>query len=473
VDALASLVERLPEGAVSTHPGELSSRSRDAWPLAMLREARGERLPRPMAVVFPRSTDDVAVTLAWATEAGVPIVPRGGGSGVCGGAQAVWRGVVVDTSLMNRVIEVDEESLAARVDSGIRGDRLEAALAPRGLTVGHYPQSMAISTVGGWIAAGSSGQASARYGGIEDLVLGLVAVLPGGTVLRLRPTPRSAAGPDLRRLLAGSEGILGVVTEATLSVSRTPASVEWAAFGLPRFEDGLVLVKDVIQRDLGATIVRLYDEPDATLTFGPLGHDRGSVLVLGFGDRPGLGAVLDAVRTEAESGGAKVLDHGYGRHWWEHRNDAVALYRQIMEERSLGPGVVVDTMEVAALWRDLPDLFRKVRDALAEHSSRPVGCHLSHPYRSGASLYFTFLVHADDDRAAEDRYLSCWRQAAAACHRARGTISHHHGIGLLKVPFLAEELGEGGLATLRAVKRAVDPAGVLNPGKLLPGEDSA
>lgn len=468
MNALASLVERLPEGAVSTHPGELSSRSRDAWPLAMLREARGERLPRPMAVVFPRSTDDVAATLTWAAESGVPVVPRGGGSGVCGGAQAVWRGVVIDTSLMNRVIDLDEESLAVHVETGIHGDRLEAALAPHGLTLGHYPQSLAISTVGGWIAARSAGQASAGYGSIEDLVLGLVAVLPDGTILRLRPAPRSAAGPDLRRLLAGSEGILGVVTEATLSVARAPSSIRWEAFGLPRFEDALSLVREVVQRELGATIVRLYDEPDATLTFGSLGQDQGSVLVLGFGERPGLDPVLDRVREVAEAAGAERLGDEYGQHWWEHRNDAVTLYREIMEERSLGPGVVVDTMEVAALWRNVPALYRTVREALAEHSARPVGCHLSHPYRSGASLYFTFLLHADDDRAVEDRYLACWRQAATACHGAGGTISHHHGIGLLKAPFLAEELGAGGLAALRAVKRALDPAGVLNPGKLLP-----
>jgi alkyldihydroxyacetonephosphate synthase len=471
VDALASLIERLPEGAVSAHPGELSSRSRDAWPLAMLRETRGERLPRPMAVVFPRSTDHVAATLGWAAETGVPVVPRGGGSGLCGGAQAVWRGVVVDLSLMSEVLDIDEESLAVRVETGIHGDRLEAALEPHGLTLGHYPQSLSISTVGGWIAARSSGQASAGYGSIEDLVLGLVAVLPGGSILRLRPVPRSAAGPDLRALLAGSEGTLGVVTEATLSVSRRPADLTWVAFRLARFEDGIGLAREAIQSDLSPMVLRLYDEADATLTFGALGHERGAILVLGFGRRPGLEPVVDASRAEAASLGAEPLPEGYGEHWWDHRNDAVGLYRQIMEDRSLGPGIVVDTVEVAGLWRDLPTLHRAVRDALAKHSARPVGCHVSHPYRSGASLYFTFLLHANDDRAVEDRYLMCWRDAAAACHDARGTVSHHHGIGLLKAPFLTPELGAEGVAALRAVKRALDPEGVLNPGKLLPDED--
>jgi alkyldihydroxyacetonephosphate synthase len=467
VDALASLAERLPEGAVSTHPGELSSRSRDSWALALLREARGERLPRPMAVVFPQSTGDVSTTLAWAAEAEVPLVPRGGGSGVVGGAQAVWRGVVVDLSEMNRVLDVDEESMAVRVEAGIRGDRLETALEPHGLTLGHYPQSLSISTVGGWIAARSAGQASAGYGAIEDLVLGLAAVVPGGEVLRLRPTPRSSAGPDLRHLLTGSEGTLAIITEATLSVSPAPTSVHWAAFRLRRFDRGVGLAREVIQRGIGPTILRLYDEPDAALTFGALGHRRGAVLVLGFADRPGLLSALDAAEEIAAASGATTAE-GYGQHWWEHRTDTVTLYRQIMEERSLGDGVLVDTMEVASLWRDVPDLYRAVRDALAEHASQPVGCHLSHPYRSGASLYFTFLLHADDDRAVEDRYVACWRAAAAACHAAGGTVSHHHGIGVLKAPFLSEELGTEGVAVLRAVKRALDPAGVLNPGKLLP-----
>ncbi|HEX2025362.1 MAG TPA: FAD-binding oxidoreductase [Actinomycetota bacterium] len=469
MDALASLLERLPEGAVSTHPGELSSRSRDAWPLAMLREARGERLPRPMAVVFPRSTEDVAATLAWAAETGVPVVPRGAGSGVCGGAQAVWRGVVVDLGQMNRVLDIDTDSLAVRVEAGIRGDRLEAVLEERGLTLGHYPQSMAISTVGGWIATSSSGQASAGFGAIEDLVLGLVAVLPGGEVLELSPVPRSAAGPDLRRLLVGSEGTMGIVTEATLAAARTPGELRWSITRHGSFEAGVDVTRELIHAGLRPTVVRLYDEPDATVTFGALGHERGAVLVAGFPDRVWTEPMLGAARQAASAAGAEELDAAYGRHWWEHRNDAVDLYRRIMgEERMLGPGVVVDTVEVAGLWSGLPALYRAVRDALSEHAARPVACHLSHPYAGGASLYFTVLLHGEDDRSVEDTYAAAWRDAAGACHRASGTISHHHGIGLLKTPFMREELGDGGLRVLRSIKSALDPVGVLNPGKLLP-----
>ncbi|HEV3475042.1 MAG TPA: FAD-binding oxidoreductase [Actinomycetota bacterium] len=472
MDVLALLAERLPDGAVSTHPGELTSRSHDAWPLAMLREARGERLPRPMAVVFPRSTDDVAATLAWAAETRTPVVPRGAGSGVCGGAQAVWRGIVLDVSRMDRVVGIDEESLAVEVEAGIRGDRVESQLNKRQLTLGHYPQSLAISSIGGWIASGSAGQASARYGSIEDLILGLTAVLAGGHVLRLRSTPRSAAGPDLRTLLTGSEGTLAVVTRATLSVARLPEERRWLAYGLAGFAEGITVAREVIQRGCQPTILRLYDQADALVTFGSLGHDSGAVLLLGFDSPSSLEGSVKAADEVASSAGAEPRPETYGEHWWEHRNDAVETYRRIMgEERQLGSGVIVDTMEVAGLWRRLPSLYQAVWEALFRHASQAVACHVSHAYRSGASLEFTFLVHADDDEKAERAYARGWADAARACHRAGGTMTHHSGVGMLKAPFLEKELGTVGLNVLRRVKEAMDPTGILNPGKLLPPEE--
>jgi alkyldihydroxyacetonephosphate synthase len=369
-------------------------------------------------------------------------------------------------------MSVDEESLALEVEAGARGDRVEAALNERGLTVGHYPQSLAISSIGGWLATRSGGQASAGYGMIEDLVLGLVAVLPGGDVVRLRATPRSAAGPDLRQLLLGSEGTLAVISEATLSVARMPEGLRWLALRTGGFAEGMGLVREVIQRDIQALVVRLYDDADAMLTFGAMGHQGGSVLILGFDGGPRSEANLESALEAAQ--GAPELPEEYGQHWWDHRNDAIDLYRRIMGgERMLGPGVIVDTMEVAGLWSHLPSLYQAVREPLAEHAANPVGCHVSHPYRSGASLYFTFLIHASDDDQAERRYLECWEDAARACHQAGGTVSHHHGIGLLKAPFLERELGVEGLSILRSIKSALDPSGILNPGKLLPSEGRA
>lgn len=471
MDPLSSLLERLPEGTVSTHPGELASRSRDAWALAMLREARGERLPRPMAVVFPRTTDQVAATLVWASETGTPVVPRGGGSGVCGGAQAIWRGVVLDLSRMERIVEFDEASFSITVEAGMRGDRLESALNSQGFTLGHYPQSMAISSVGGWIATASAGQASAGFGTIEDLLLGLTAVLPTGEILRLPATPRSAAGPDLRNLLVGSEGTLGVVTEATLSVSPLPNGMRWAAFQPASFEHGIELCRAVMHSGAAPDVIRLYDEIDAALAFSSAGHTGGSVLILGFREGEMADPAMEACGHLAAAVEATVLMGSLGEHWWDHRNDAVGLYRSIMgEERAFGSGVVVDTMEVAGLWSRLPALHESIGGALLSHATEAVGCHLSHPYRSGASLYFTFLMRAPDDEAAERAYLSGWQAALKACAEAGGSITHHHGVGLLKAPFLADEIGAGGMAILRAIKKGLDPTGVLNPGKLLSAE---
>ena len=464
MDGLESLTPLLPEGALSTHPGELAARARDWWPLAMLREARGDVLERPLAVAFPRTTEDVGIVMKWAQQTGTPVVPRGGGSGVCGGAQAVRGGVVLDLSEMREVLAVDEESLVVEVQAGIRGDRLEGALGQRGLTLGHYPQSLAISSVGGWIAARSAGQASAGYGAIEDLVLGLTVVLADGGILRLRPVPRSAAGPDLRRLFVGSEGTLGVITEATLAATRLPLDIRWLAAAPQTFEEGLTTVRDMVQGGGRPLVVRLYDPPDAGVAFGDLGHAGGPVLI----------AAVDGA-AEAESVGRIVgrakgglLDEAYGSHWWEHRFDAVDLYRRVMgPDRAFGTGVVVDTVEVAGLWAHLGGLYGALRGTLNRHAEM-VGCHLSHPYRSGASLYFTFLIRAEDDSAAADAYLRCWRDAARTCHGAGGTITHHHGVGLLKAPFMDEEIGPAGVSVLRALKSALDPAGILNPGKLIP-----
>jgi alkyldihydroxyacetonephosphate synthase len=469
VESLDVLVSRLPEGAVTTEPRILRERAIDSWALALLRQVRGEDLPLPAAVIFPSCTEDVATVLAWATETGTAVIPRGAGSGVCGGAQAQAGSVVLDLSRLNEITGLDLVSQVVDVQAGLRGDQLEDALAAEGLTVGHYPQSAAISTVGGWIAASSAGQASAGFGAIEDVLLGLTAVLPNGEILRCPPVPRSAAGPDLRRLLVGSEGTLAVVTEATLACHVRPTGWEWQAFGFGSFlavADGL---REVVRAGTGAAVIRGYDETDAALSFSSLGHPGGCVALLGFpAGLAGAQARMSLARELMHRAGAADLEASYGAHWQQHRNDSVGLYQQIMgPERAFGPGVIVDTVEVAGLWSAVPRLYAGVRDALAAHCEA-VGCHLSHLYTSGSSLYFTFLVRGADDRDVEARYLAAWQQAMASCTAAGGTITHHHGVGRLKAEFLAAELGPAGTDVLKRIKAALDPDGILNPGALLP-----
>jgi alkyldihydroxyacetonephosphate synthase len=469
VESLDVLARRLPDGAVTTEPRILRERAIDSWALALLRQVRSDELPAPAAVIFPACTEDVATVLAWAGETRTAVIPRGAGSGVCGGAQARAGSVVLDLSRMNAVNGLDLVSRAVDVQAGVRGDQLEDALAAHDLTVGHYPQSAAISTVGGWIAASSAGQASAGFGAIEDVLLGLTAVLPGGEILRCRPVPRSAAGPDLRRLLVGSEGTLAVVTEATLACQVRPAGWQWLAFGFSSFNALADALREVVRAQTGAAVIRGYDEADAALSFGALGHPGGCVALLGFpAGLPGLQARTSLAQDVMHQAGAADLAASYGEHWQQHRNDAVGLYQQIMgPDRAFGPGVIVDTMEVAGLWSTVPRLYAGVRDALAAHCEA-VGCHLSHLYPSGSSLYFTFLIRGADDRDVEARYLAAWEQAMASCAAAGGTITHHHGVGRLKTAFLAAELGPGGADVLRRIKAALDPDGILNPGVLLP-----
>jgi len=467
VEALSSLRDRLSEGAIRTDPEELRSKAHDWWALALLREVRGDEPPLPAAVVSPTSTEEVAEVLAWADRTGTVIVPRGAGSGVSGGAQAVAGSVVLDLSEMDRVVVVDELSHVVRVQAGVRGDRLEEALEPYGLTVGHYPQSLAISTVGGWIAASSAGQASAGFGAIEDRLLGLTAVLPGGRVVRVRPVPRSAAGPDLRRLLIGWEGTLAVVPEAVLACGRRPSFV-WNVNRFATFQGCMDAFREIVRSHAGPAVMRAYDEPDALINFGPLGHAGGCVAVLGFADDlPGLADRRQAATRLAADAGGETLGEAYGEHWWAHRNDAVETYRRIMgPERLFGPGVVVDTMEVAGLWAGLPGLYEGVRGELASRADA-VGCHLSHVYPSGSSLYFSFVLRRGDDHQVERLYLETWDAALHRCVELGGTITHHHGVGRLKAGALLAELGEEGVGLLRRIKEALDPRGLLNPGTLL------
>ena len=470
MDTLGTLARRLPAGAVVTDDQAVRERAADSWALALLRRAAGDGLPTPAAVVFPSSTEDVAAVLAWAGDTATAVITRGGGSGVCGGAAAAAGSVVLDLSRMDKITGVDLVSRVVHVQAGVRGEQLEDTLAGHGLTVGHYPQSIAASTVGGWIAASSAGQASTGFGAIEDVLLGLTAVLPQGGILRCRAVPRSAAGPDLRRLLVGSEGTLAVVTEAALACRARPAGWEWLVCGFGSFAalaDGL---REAVRAETGAAVIRGYDEADAAFSFGALGHQGGCVAMLGF--PAGLAGLDDrksvALAALHRAGASGALDPRYGEHWWAHRNDAASTYLQIMgPERTFGDGVVVDTIEVAGLWSAVPGLYAGVRAALAEHAET-VGCHLSHLYPSGSSLYFTFLLRGADDHDAQVRYLAAWEQAVRSCGEAGGTITHHHGVGRLKSAFLAGELGETGIDVLTRLKAALDPQGIMNPGVLLP-----
>ncbi len=335
--------------------------------------------------------------LAWAHDTRTPVVPFGGGSGVCRGIEPDGH-VVVDLRGLDAIIDVDTKSRLATVQAGVLGPHLERRLQAEGLTLGHEPQSMSISTVGGWIATRACGQLSARYGGIEDLVAGLEAVLPGGRVVRSKTAPRRATGPDVASLMIGSEGTLGIVTEATLRLAPVPTERVSRALLFASMSEGVAACRSLAQSELRPTLVRLYDREDTMILLRHFKDPPGGPLLLVAFDGPRAEERADRA---VEMTGATVTDERFAAHWWEHRNDAVAEFRKVMAgEGLLGPHALVDTMEVAGTWTVLRELYHLMKDALGRHADL-VGCHLSHVYTDGACLYFTMAsaCSSDDQRA--------------------------------------------------------------------------
>lgn len=467
MSALTDLNRSLPGIAVATDPETLQAMTTDWWPLALLRRVRGDTPEVPLAVVRPASTDELSTVLRWANENRIGVVPRGGGSGVCGGAIPPQGSVVVDMRAMNRVRSIDLESQIVHTEAGVLGDELESALGEHGLMLGHYPQSFSLSTVGGWIAATSAGQATPAFGFIEDHLIGATIVLADGTVVQFKPVPRSAAGPNLQRLFLGSEGTLGVVSEAWLTAVPVSERTCWDSYRLSSFEKCMDAGRDVRRGGIYPRINRGWDEDDSRRGFATLGHKRGCISVVGFSeDEPGVTDRRAAAAAIFGSHGGEPVGPEPGALWFQHRLDAAQLFQDVMgPARTLGSGVIIDTIEVAGLWSKLPGLYRGVRGALLEHAEE-ARCHFSHVYTSGACLYYTFVLRDTDDFAVEKRYDDAWEASARACIDAGGTLTHHHGMGRLKARFTEDELGQGAAALLRGVKGHLDPNGILNPGAL-------
>jgi alkyldihydroxyacetonephosphate synthase len=459
----ADLARILGGEGVEASDDALAAHAHDTWPLSLLRVHLGRLTARPACVVSPRDTEQVAAVLRYADERRVPVVPYGGGSGVCGGVLPDAATIVIDLRRLDRLLEVNETALHARVQAGMYGHRFEEALASHGYTAGHWPQSVSLSTVGGWVATRAAGQFSTRYGSIEDMLLGLEAVMADGRVVRIRPVPRRAAGPDLRHLFLGAEGTAGVVTEVTLKILPTPESRKLLSFGFPDFDAGLEAIRHIVRDGWRPPVLRLYDAMESGRHFGQWQHDdRCLLLVLTEGPRALTAAEAEACHTACTGHGGEPIGEAPVQHWLAERNAVPSLMSFI--ER----GFVLDTIEVAADWDRIHALYGEVCAAVrAVKSVLVVSGHSSHSYPQGTNIYFTFVARPEDPADAEATYLACWTQAMEATLRAGGSIAHHHGIGRMRTRWMAAEHGDG-LALLRAVKRALDPHGILNPGALLP-----
>ena len=430
----------------------------------LLRHRAGDTSDMPDAVVHPGTHDEVLALLAACSEHDLAVVPYSGGTSVVGGLAASRRFVTVDLRRLDQLVEVDEVSRTATVQAGVRGPAAEALLAERGYTLGHFPQSYEGASIGGYAAARSSGQSSAGYGRFDQMVVGLTLATPRGTV-ELGRAPMSAAGPDLRQLVLGSEGAFGIITSVVVRIRPRPTERHFEGWRFENFEAGLAAVRRLAQDGPLPTVLRLSDEAETAVNLADpdvLGSGSGGVLaIVGF-DGPYNPATADVLT----AAGGQNLGEEPGETWRVGRYRAPYLRDPLLDE-----GALVETLETAAFWSRIPALKAAVTEALVksltDQGTPPlVLCHISHVYETGASLYFTVISAQTDDPVAQ------WRTAKHAATQAIGavgaTITHHHGVGTDHREAYAAEIGPLAVEALQAVKRVVDPDGVMNPGVLLP-----
>ncbi|MFN0251006.1 MAG: FAD-binding oxidoreductase, partial [Kofleriaceae bacterium] len=512
---------------------DLDTYARDMWPRLLLRHREGQReVPRPHAVVWPEHVREIVAIVKLAREMRVPLVPYGGGSGVCGGAVPIFGGITIDTKRMQQLRSVHSDELICDVDAGLNGERFERELSRRGYTFGHFPSSIYCSTVGGWLATRAAGQLSTKYGKVEDRVAGLTVVTGKGEVIETDGPNRALRGPSWTQLILGSEGTLGIITSARVRVSPAPQLRVFRGFEVDDVATGLEAIRRIMQKGLRPSVVRLYDELDTLINSfsskdsedeppvvrGPvpeissgalpewpepprMGDDGVVDRILAFakgrtsrkvamnaalgrsstmnklfgmvdkvarrGCRMIIGLEGSRIRTEIEAAltfheletaGARDKGEDPGWAWLAHRYHVSYRMSPVFRD-----GAFVDTMEVASSWDRLGDLYRSVREAIGRHAL--VMAHFSHAYPDGCSIYFTFAGTASDAEGAERIYDAIWRDGLEATTRVGGTISHHHGVGLLKAPYMAGEHREA-MAIYEAAKASLDPDGILNPGKM-------
>ena len=430
----------------------------------------------PDAVLLPGDENEVAEIVRRCGQRSIAVVPFGGGTSVVGGLDPLrgeFKAVIsLDLRRLNELYSLDEISGEAELGAGVTGPDAERLLGERGFSLGHFPQSFQFATIGGFAATRSSGQDSAGYGRFNDMVRGLRAVTPAG-ILDLGRAPESAAGPDLRQLLIGSEGVFGIITRVRVRVHPTPAATRYEAWSFPDFATGADALRAVTQTGAGPTVIRLSDEAETgvnlatTESIGENSITGGCLAITVF---EGTEAHVESRHAETRAlmivHGGTSLGEAPARAWEHGRFNAPYL-----RDSLLSAGALCETLETATNWSNIGALKSAVTDALTTalaETGTPalVLCHISHVYPTGASLYFTVVA------GQRGNPIEQWRKAKTAASdammRTGATITHHHAVGADHRPWMRDEVGDLGVQVLRAVKATLDPAGILNPGKLIP-----
>lgn len=454
IDGLAKLI---PAERISFGEADIAAHSQDAWPVAIKWGQQGLQPCRPDAVVRPLTANEVSTVLKWAHDTRTPITPWGLGSSVTGACLSEHGGITIDLSGMGATLEIDETNLMVTAEAGKRGDVLEAELNARGYTLNHSPQSLDRSTLGGWISTRATGQFSSRYGGIEDLVVSLKAVLPDGTPIETKRTPRAAIGLDTKGLFLGSEGTLGIITEATVRIFPLARERIFEAVSFASVEAGVAVLRGITRAGLKPFLVRYYDEDEARHAMKDRSFDS-CVLFLGF-EGTGAQAEYDAALELCATHQGKKLGPAAVEAWMGRRYDFSAVENVLAQ-----PGGVAETIEIVDFWDSIEGTYHALKKALAPLADEVLG-HFSHVYAQGTSLYMILIGSAADAPAAEARLREIWDVSMRICLERGAAVSHHHGVGLARLPYIAADLASAH-GVNAAVKAALDPHNIMNRGKL-------
>jgi FAD/FMN-containing dehydrogenase len=455
---------------VVTDGGVIAECSKDYIGFRKFERSAGKSgVPHAACVARPSTVEEVAKTLAYLNANSIPTVPRTGGSSVSMSIEPTEGGVILDGSALNGVIEVNEENMWVTVRCGTPLEYLENYLNKRGYTTGHFPQSLPMAHVGGLLATRSIGQFSTLYGGIEDLVVGLEAVLADGTVVRIKNSPRRSVGPDLRHLFIGNEGMLAFITEATLKIFKHRPEERWMrSYGVKGMKNGLAVLRDIMVAGYRPAVARLHDPIEMERDQGNLAPE-GYCIILLLAEGPKLiseatGKGIEEILKKYEHVdlGTKPVER-----WLVHRNDVCAT---LDDDGWYKQGVIVDTCEISAPWAEIGNIYDAVLERLPKEvpTLAAISGHSSHSYVQGTNIYFIFAALADKNKPETARpiYMNIIRVLMEETLKRGGSIAHHHGSGKYRTQWMPEEHGTS-YPLMYKLKAALDPKGILNEGVIL------
>lgn len=464
---LSELADVVGEQHVTTRASDLLAYATDwSWMPQMWLD-RGKAPVTPDVIVHPASAEEISRVLKIANVYRMPVVPWGGGSGTQGGTLPIFGGILLDTKRLEQIIAIDEKSLTVTAQAGIIGTQLEWALNDKGLTLPHYPASANAATLGGYLAARGSGVISTKYGKAEDLVLSIEAVMPNGDIIRTPPVRSHASGPGLMNFLVGSEGTLGVITEATMQIEHLPECRLFRAVLFDDISQALEAGRRIMAARLQPTVIRLYDQASTvSLIKRVLNLDlQGAYMILGFDGFEEIASAQEkramAVCTEL---GARDLGRESGEHWWNHRYDFYYPPLGLTLPKMYG------TIETVATFANIERLYWVKKQAIeadfADWKTRYIA-HFSHWFPWGVMVYDRFIIDEppEDPHEALKLHNRIWTTAARTSLANGGMLNEHHGIGLKLGRLMREQYGAG-WETLETIKHALDPRGIMNPGKL-------